>query len=304
MDPAVVTSLAIAVLAPGVVALIAFSLAWWARRGRPEAAASESNVQGTPASTGRAAIAPLIFGLIVAAAFPILFEVRSFPPARAFDWMPFVALAAAALGVLAPGGLGGGLPLKPAARWLARAVLVTAAAFVSSRTLLKGWGPATAALWIGGFVTLTLGAFAASERTQAKSHGWSGPAVLALWAGAASQVLIATLDSLRQGQVALAISAVAGAAALVGLVRPRLTLAPAGSHVPIAVTSAALFQAAILHDGLPGAWWVELLLLVASISLPSLPPPGPRAALWRIVLACIPAIAAVALALATMSPTS
>lgn len=307
MNPAILQQLAIGALIPGAVGLIFFLSVWLSRRGTPEASSFESTLRVATQLGERPWIAPLVFGAIAAIGVPTLIGAVEFPPRRAFDWTPIVALAAMLLGLLAPNGVAGGVRLKAPVRWALRAGLVLAVAYVSSRSLLKSWGPANAAVWIGGFTILTLASFWGVERVLNRTRDWSGPAIVMIWAGAAGQVLIVTLDSLRQGQVATMMAAVAGAAMIAAIIRPRFTLAYGGVHVPVIVTAMSVFQAAIFKDDLPTVWWAQAGLLLASAVLPTLIRTGPRGEsglsreIVRVALAAVPAMAAVGIAVATMA---
>lgn len=275
--------LALGVLPPAVFVGGALLIGWWRRRG----------ADGPEGPLWLAPLAVLIAYLGVHAALLGGFVL---PPRVAADWMPLV-------------GVAGGLLALAAWRWkgprwalwaLRGAVVVGVGLACASSKLRHGLPLDRAALLLGTFLAHTLAVWWVVERLASRERGPAPPAVLTLYALAAGQVVALAYYSLKVAQMPTAVAACTGAAGVVALIRPRLSLARGGLDVPVLITQAALFQGYLYSSGEGGAWYVALLLGVplAALAPDFLPLRGWRASAARVAAATIVAGAAIGLAIA------
>lgn len=299
MDPALQKSLTLGVLPPAIFTGIVLLLAWWWRR-MPESA--EARVALLPPSTmntrgERLWLSPLVFAVAYLPVHHFLLGGFKFSLVAAADWMPYVALLAGVLGALAT------LARMPVAiRWIWRAVICAAiAGAIASGKIRNGWPMVEAVPTLAAFVLHTLAAWWLFERVTDRTRGPSGPIVLMIYATGVSQILALAFYSLRLAQMPTAMAAVAGAAMVVALIRPRFTLALGGVHVILLVSNAALLQGvlfpgdAILPRVLP---WILLASPLLAASADLLPLKGWKLVVVRSVLAIIPVAVAIGLAAA------
>ncbi len=298
MDPALQKTLALGVLPPAVFTGVVLLLAWWWRRMPETAEARAAMVPPTATNTRgeRLWLTPLVFAVAYLPVHHFLLGGIKTPTAAA-DWMPFVALLAGVLGALA---VVARMPV--AIRWIWRALICAAiAAAVSSGKIRNGWPIAEAAPTLAAFVLHTLLAWWAFERVTDRTRGPEGPIVLMIYAVGVSQVLALAFYSLRLAQMPTAMAAVAGAAMVVALIRPRFTLALGGAHVVLLVSNAGLLQGvlfpgdAILPRVLP---WILLASPLLAAAADLVPLKGWKLVLLRAVLALIPVGVAIGLAVA------
>jgi hypothetical protein len=227
--------LVLGVLPPAVFTGAVLLAGWWKRRG----AYGEGPLWLTPV---------VVFLAYAGVHAALLGGIR--PPRVAADWMPYTALAGAVLGLAAwrwPGPTWG--------LWTLRAVAVAAVGMACAAAKIRqGWAPESGVPILAGFLAHTLLTWWALERAARRESGAAPPAVAMLHALAAGQVVTLAYYSLKVGQMPTAVAACMGAAAVVGLVRPGLSLARGGMDVPVLVTQAALFQGWLYSAGEGGRW--------------------------------------------------
>jgi hypothetical protein len=169
-----------------------------------------------------------------------------FPPPEATQWLPLVALAAGAVGLL--------FALSTLPKWsrhaIAAGAIATAVVVLLRPLWQQSWTPGQSlvrlvvlcaiglALWIGTATTL--------ERL-APAAGWT--ALLALTAGTA--VALGSTGSLLLGQLGGVLSAAVGVGLVVGLVRRR-SIGESGALVVVTVLS-GLLVAGLFYSSLPRA---------------------------------------------------
>jgi len=270
------------VLPPAVFAGAALLAGWWRRRGDDP---HEGPLWLAPVVVLIAYVgvhAALLGGLVA--------------PRVAADWMPAVALAAAGLGLVAWRWRG-----PRAVLWGLRALVVLGVGVAcTSGKIRHGWAIDRAAPVLGAFTAHTLASWWAFERLAARARGAEAPGVLMLYALACGQVVALAYYSLKVAQMPTAVAACMGAAAVVGIIRPRLSLARGGVDAPVLVTQAALFQGFLYSSGEGGAWYAPLLLgaPLAALLAGRLPLRGPKGTAARVVAAAVVAGVAIGLAIA------
>ncbi len=298
MDPALQKTLALGVLPPAVFTGVVLLSAWWRRR-MPEAAEARAALIPPDATNTRGErlwLTPLVFAVAYLPVHHFLLGGIKAPNAAA-DWMPYVALLAGVLGALA---VVGRMPLV--VRWIWRALVCAAVAgAIASGKVRNGWPMAEAIPTLAAFVLHTLAAWWAFERVTDRTRGPGGPIVLMIYAVGVSQVLALAFYSLRLAQMPTAMAAVAGAAMVVALIRPRFTLALGGVHVVLLISNAALLQGvlfpgdAILPRVLP---WILLASPLLAAGADLVPLKGWKLVVLRSALALVPVAVAIGLAAA------
>lgn len=297
MDPALQKSLALGVLPPALFTGIVLLLAWWWRR-MPESAEARAALL-PPSNTNtigeRLWLTPLVFAIAYLPVHHFLLGGFKPQPIAAADWMPHVAVLAGVLGALATIAR---MPI--AVRWVWRALVCAAiAGAIASGKIRNGWPMSEAIPTLAAFVIHTLFAWWLFERVTDRTRGPGGPIILMIYAAGVSQVLVLAFYSLRLAQMPTAMAAVAGAAMVVALIRPRFTLAFGGVHVILLVSNAALLQGvlfpgdAILPRVLP---WVLLASPLLAALADFIPLKGWKLVVVRSVLAVIPVAAAIGVA--------
>src|SRR5262245_33774709 len=229
---------------------------------------------------------------------PLLFGWPAVPPASAADWLPWIAIAAMVLGLLARS-----VRFVPAKRYTVRAIVVLMMGIVSALGPLRSGSiprlEMAATLLV--FLALTLIVMGAAEANVEARRGAAGPLVLMVFAVGASQVLMLAFASLRLGQAVGVAGAALGGIVLVSFVRPRLTLSYGGIHVPVLLGQTCLLQGVLYTE--TGHKRMYPLLLALSPVLALLGGVGPlaqlrgwRSTLVRVILALIPVCIALAIA--------
>lgn len=258
MNPEVIRQLGVwGVLLPGALGLVVLGLIWgWrGRRGQRDQWAGI-------AATGERFlwVAPLVVGATVwiAAVGPL--GTTGFPPGRAAHWHPLIALGGVALGVLAVG-----VRLWWPARWAVRGLLFAGAAYVPwmggnyARMPTAGTAIEVITLALAGLIGMA-GAARITDDTHARGP-WAAWTLWA-WCAGTGLVLIAVASVLNLGQMAGAMGAGFGAAGVWAGLRPGLTLARGGAHVPAIVLTGLLAHNA-LNSSKPLPLGVAVAVLVA-----------------------------------------
>jgi hypothetical protein len=177
-----------------------------------------------------------------------------FPPLLAEGWLPFVAAAALAAGLLDRLWL-------PESR--ARAVpWILLAAFTIGSVLgprRKVWSPGESAAWHGALVLGLAALQAALERAALRRAGASLPLAAFIWSSGTAAALAVT-GSLKYGQLAGLAAAALGAAVVVSWIRPGLSLAH-GPAATLVAWNGALLVLGYFYSDLPA---LPALLLAAS----------------------------------------
>lgn len=217
-------------------------------------------------------------------------------PRVSADWMPAVALAGFAAGLASWrwGGPAWGL-------WALRSAVVAAVGLAcASGKIRQGWSATEAVPILGGFLLHSLAAWWLVERIADRERGAVPPTIMAFYALSAGQVTALAYYSLKVSQMPTAMAACMGAAAVVGLLRPGLSLARGGLDVPVLVTQAALFQGWLYSSGEGGRWFPLALLGIPLSAVPAgmVPARGWRGAAVRVAASGLVAGATVGLAIA------
>jgi hypothetical protein len=302
MDPALINKLLMVALPSLAAGVVVFAPLWW--RLNQRGAALDPIRSITPDSTAGEPLwaTPLVLGLLTAVMTQVIRERVSLVPHAGADWLLWVAVATGVLGGAAKLVRVGAGP-----RWLVRVALMLAVGWVVLRQpILNRFTTGQSALWLGGFVVWTGVALWALERVAHRARGPAGPAVMAIFAGAASQLLVLGYASLSLGQVPSVLAAALVGIAAVAVWRPRLSLAFGGAEVPVVVCAASLllglFAASIDTGATKPFLWAGLLLLCPLAALLADVPPlarwtGPawgwKRLVLRVALAATPAGAAV-----------
>jgi hypothetical protein len=302
MEEGLIVKLAIGALVPGTIATGVLGAVWWHHR-RTATQLNDTAGAATIESQGEPFwVMPALTASLAAAMIPILTEATAFPPAAADEWLPFVAIGAGALELLTrhqrfPTWL----------RWTLRAILLALIAAACARNLLRNsWSAGTGAMWIAGFISLSLAATRVLELVLSRTRGITAPALLLIIVGGASQILAVGFSSLKVGQAVGVVAAVVGAACAVAIIRPRFSLAFGGSFVAVAITATGLFCCSITaNDRLAHNGRVALYIacIAAATLLPGLILLRPLASLraWKrsiavLLLAGLPTALALAVA--------
>lgn len=242
------------IVVPLVVGAAGFGVVWWRRRGP----AAGDHPPGTPAAHDPTWAAPFLATVVYAALNPPLLGRPAFPPRAANDWLPVAAVVAGVLGIVADS-----VRLPGAAKWLVRwAVLIGLFAGCAANAVLGRWTAVETLGWVGGGASLTIACWWCMAQVNNTTRGARGPAI-ATGLCAASGALLALTGSLRSAQGVGFVSATMGGALLVSWVRPRLTVARGGSHVPMALAGVSLFTGVVFGDA---AWWQAALVLCTPVA--------------------------------------
>ncbi len=265
IDPEVIAAILKSLPAPAITALVVLAVTH-ARKERPV---------GARWAAGLAVGGGTVVGYWLAklGGWPV-------PPTQFRDWIPITGvLAVVAALVLA-------MPLKGWMVWAGRAVFSAAvvtglswkmlhneAARMEASAWVAGLSAGMVAAWgclqwlvdasgrkavnVAGFSRDEAGAPAVERERVVPA--WTGPVVMGAWAGMVAQALAAT-DSLLLGQVAGIVGATCGAAAIVSLFRPRLTMTGGGAGAMVLLMGALIF-AGHHYAGLSALWMAGMLML-------------------------------------------
>jgi hypothetical protein len=266
MDAAVIQAILKSTLPAGFLALLAFALLWRRRR-------------------ALAAPAPRWPGPVILAAAALLTHYLLYltllPGAPSASWYPAVILAALTLGLL------DGTPTPFVIRLALQTAALAAIAWLFTRNL-----PASALAANAAFVVLSLVIITALSRLAHTTRGFAPP--LLAWAFASAVALFAMLvrSSQFDAYPAMTLAAVAGAATLVALWRPALSLA-GGTLTTLAVIACAnIYRAQTLGDGLPWHSAVVLPLLALTAIAPCATPKRPALGIAAGLLGALAALLA------------
>lgn len=188
-----------------------------------------------------------------------------FPAVESLDWLPCIALLAAAVGIVEAAW-----PSLGRARWLLRLVVVAAALWALSSPLLQyTWSALHAAIWMAGLEIAVLGFWALIENHLRRDDPVASPAALLVVATGASGVILLANSALL-AQLAGVLAATIGALLLGALLTPSLRPAP-GSGAALAMLLSSTWLLAYFYADLPtsslillplaccGAWLGHLL---------------------------------------------
>ncbi|MBA4119672.1 MAG: hypothetical protein C0513_03100 [Isosphaera sp.] len=260
MNPEVIRQLGVwGVLVPGALGMLLLGVAWgWRGRRR-----HRDQWASVPATTERFLwVLPVLLAAAVwiAALGPL--GTTGFPPGRAAHWHPLIALGGMTLGVLAAG-----VRLWWPARWAVRGVLFAGAAYVPWMGGNYARVPKIEdALGVIALASAGLVGLAGAARITDDTHARGPWAAVSLWAwcAGAAIMLIAVVSVLNLGQMAGAMAAGFGAAAVWAGVRPGLSLARGGAHVPSMVLTGLL-----AHNALNSSNRLPLGVAVAVLVAPA-----------------------------------
>ena len=220
------------VLVPALVAGVCFSIAWrvWRRKRLAE-----------HAHWGGA----LAFGLGYISGHVTLLSWPALPPAKAMDWLPYMAGLLAVLGVA---------QRYWGVRWYARWPVRAGASALVSAILLRGylehtWERTEGLVWIGGLTAAMVALWDTLERLSSKRTGASLPLSLWLICAAASGAFVMT-GSASLSQLAGSVAAVCGAAVVLAWWAPGLSL-QGGALAVFAPVYAGLLMQAYFYSQLP-----------------------------------------------------
>jgi len=181
------------------------------------------------------------------------------PPAKAVDWLPYLALIAGGAG-LAQRYWGH----RWYAAWPVRLLIACLFAGVLLRSYLQyNWGRVEGLLWIGGLGIAIAVLWNTLERLSAKRTGASLPLSLCLFCAASSAAFFLSGSALL-GQLSGVLAAVFGAAVVLAWWAPGLSLASGTLAVFVPVYSGLLIQA-YFYSELP--FWSAILLYLAPFAL-------------------------------------
>ena len=295
MDPAQIQMLATSTLPPLLLALAVFLPAWWRRRGAA-GPIEPANTDGDPRWA-----APIVLGVAGIAVPWLALGAVKLPPKAAAEWIPIFGAVGLVLGLLATRVRFGAI-----VRWLVRGLVLLAAAGAPMwRRLAEESTRTDAILWSLGFAAVMALVWWALERSVDRTRGAAGPGVLLVFAFGASQVLVLGYYSVSLAQIAAGLAAALGVAMVMGLLRPRFTLAFGGVHAVVLVVGPALLQGMLFGQATKPVWWFAPAVLLSPLAalLADLPVfaklTGWKAAGLRVGLAAIPMLAGVGLAAAT-----
>lgn len=242
MDTAILKQLALGAVPPAVAACAAVWMIW---RGT----AHGDGLATPPRGRARATVATLV--VISLAMHPVLFGWPAIPPRAADQWLPVVAVLAGLAGLASMIGAKGAWAAAVGA-----AVAAAAGGALSARRLIaSSWTPTEALVHLGLLLIGAALAAAATERLVRDRRGWFGPALLVIVAGGASQVLVLGMASLKVGQAAGVIAAVAGGLLVAAWFRPALW-ARGTTTAATTFVAVAIFQGALFGDAEGGVRWL------------------------------------------------
>jgi hypothetical protein len=319
MDPLVARALALSILLPAFIATAALLGAWWSRRRDGHEPLRPPDPRDPALSTRAEPLwaMPLVTGLLVVLMHPLVVGKVAYLDRGAENAVWLAGVLGAILGVTARL-----LRLPPIARWAVRALLVAALGLAIAWSFVQNrWGVPEAGAWLAAFTALTCLAWWGAERLADRARGWGVPALLWLLAFGAFNLIALAYSSLKIAQLAGVVAAVAGAAMVVGALRPRFTLAFGGVHAPVLVVMSALFAAMLgggavsNTEGLPRLYgpvfalaFLTPLLADVLVDRGPLARVGARApwqrSLLRLALGAIPVIAALGLWAVAQGPLS
>ncbi|MBI3271104.1 MAG: hypothetical protein HYZ53_19020 [Planctomycetes bacterium] len=222
------------ILLPAVVAGLALLVAWrpW-RRGGGAGGGGAGHAEAAAGAWGGA----LGFGCGYVAGQLAGVGLPAFPPRESMDWFPWIAFAAALLGLLEASGRG------PAwLRWGLRAALSVGAIrlVLAPEIAYRAWGVWESSAWVAGLAVAGLlvwsGLEAAARRAPAA-------ALAPAWvvAGTAVALVLAQSGNAKLGQAAGSLTSAVGAAMVLSWLAPAASFSRGG--VPVL---AALFPALLV----------------------------------------------------------
>jgi len=197
---------------------------------------------------GRGSLAAALRVLALAGAFVagqiVLFGVPPLPPPEAWQWLPWLALAGAAVAILGEVPAAVPAPL----RGLLRLLTVAAAARLLVAPYLEwlGWEDGGALLRVGLLAVLWAGLWLAMDRLARRRPGPALPLAFTL-AASATSILTLLAGGARLGQLGGVLATAAGVATAVSWLRPGLSWARGGMAVPV-----------LLHGALVLLGWLAL----------------------------------------------
>ncbi len=201
------------------------------------------------------------------------------PPIDAYDWIPWLALAAMILG-----GLDSVRPCPGWARWENRLLLTALTLWLLLRPLLEGtWSTQEAAQWMSGLGLLALAVWGVLD-FQAKRLGRKAVLPLIVWTSATALCMqFCHITTLAQ----LGFVLVAGLAGfwIVSLWWPGLTLARGAVPVLLVVVNGLiLFGRFYAYPELPVPTAIGLAIAPLSLAVDSVPPLRNARPLWTALL--------------------
>lgn len=182
----------------------------------------------------------------------VIFGRPDFPPVDITHWLPYLAVAAAIVGIR-ESVWEASLPI----RWLIRGLFSLAVFWLLLRPMVVNqWEAGQSVLWLAGLAAALLLLWRELEILSERSDGLAQPLGLVIMAAASSVALVLTYSALL-GQLAGALAAALGAAAVLSLLMKGVRLAPGGVPV-VAVLLAGLWVCGSFYSSLP-AYSVVLL---------------------------------------------
>lgn len=256
MDPGMVKNLAMGAIPPALIAGAYFAAAW---RRRP--APGDDQEPRERAADWRAVATPLVMAAGVLLTYTLVFGAPKLRPSMAFQWLPYIVLAAGAAGSAAT------IKALPAlVRWAPTAGALLFGAWASARGRIAGaWsGEMTAAHMLE---SLLVGAvvLAAAHATVSSRKGVAPVLVLMLFAGATCQLLILGYFSMKVGQVAGMAASMLIAAAAVSVWRPAFRLGAGGTVFVVVLALTTLGQGNLYGEAPPELARVYTALLLLSL---------------------------------------
>lgn len=240
----------------------------------------------------RAGVA-LAFGAAYLAGHIGLTGKPTWPVPSAEQWVPLIAVAAAAVGMLVSGRFS-----SEGATWLGRVVLV----LLALNTLLisqakQSWNGAEAFVWAQAIMGVWLVVWWSVDELAERVQGVTVPAVMSLSVGA-SALLILLGGSDRLGKYAVVLAAAVFAAVLAVWVRRGVTLATGGMAVIFVVWGSLLLCALFYSYGFEKREWCVLAVALSPIlgwvrtsrAVQAMSPP--LALLATLLMVAIPIVAA------------
>lgn len=267
MDPAVLKKI-LQIALPALLAGVALFLAgWWRKRERGAALDALCPISVNTTAGEPLWLAPVGLGVLAIVLIQVVAERFTHVPTSGADWLVYVALSAMLLGAVAKL-----LRVGQGPRWVVRGLVLLAAGYVVLRQpILNRFSAGQTALWLGGFVTAGAATLWAVERHLHRARGVAGPALVMIFTGAASQLLVLGFASTSLGQIASIFAAAMVGACAIAVLRPRFNLSFGGAEVPVLVTAATLvlglFSASLDEGSSKPFLWAGLLLLSPLVAL-------------------------------------
>lgn len=263
MDPTLLNAVLPSLLS-GLIALLAFGLAWWGYPGQP----TDAGITPSRASCPRRWLGPMALTAVALGGYLLVNSTAAHTSTSAITWptlwpgpqflslWPTIALLACTLG-LASSAFNPPAPTRLFLRPLAYAAITAWAARNQIRNADIG---TTITLLLGaGFYTHLLCTLL--EHAARQQRGPVAPLVAMLIAAGTSIILIAGFAAQSPAFQIATLSAAMAGAAIVAFVRPRLTIAHGTMTTLGILVSAALIQATMFGQG-SGPWQVLYLLAV------------------------------------------